>query len=329
MFFADVCPSDKVLRMDFRICGVRVASFLLAFGFLLSIAVVSPVCSSGAEEVALERTGIAPAEKPVAPPYGTVIFSRAGQGQKQIYIIGQDHRSPVSGENDGETLQVQMEIFRIGEWLIRQRKIDLLLPEGYFCENSQHDQSQTSQRALEFAAEQFPDSPDDATLRGELTDRRTFTNAAKLLHTQYDIPLAQVEDRELYCAVSDSFRRLTAKADPLDAALVTRLCCFQERRTAAILQNIPAAIEREYAPGIIQGRKGLFIIGMGHIAEILRFLRQQRIELTPLPNDHDQPATSELSLLKENYGITVILPHTLAKNEKAMRITKLAGEVPD
>jgi hypothetical protein len=34
-------------------------------------------------------------------------------------------------------------------------------------------------------------------------------------------------------------------------------------------------------------------------------------------------------LLRENYGVTVILPHSLAEDQEIMRLTKLLGKVSE
>ena len=262
-----------------------------------------------------------------ASPYGEVIFHRSGRAEKQLYIIGQNHRSLITGESDPETLQAQMEIFRTGEWLIRQRQVELLLPEGFFGPLSPEDGTQARPAGVAGNESPWPDSPTDEVLRAQLADPRRFANAASLLNSHYGLPLAQVEDRELYHTVADSFRRLVGSEDPLNADLVSRLNCFQERRTAALLQKIPTVIGQEIQPGKIHFRKGLFIIGMAHIAEIIHFLEQERIELTPLPEDADLPVPRELSLLQEDYDITVILPRSLAENEEALRLTKLLDKI--
>jgi hypothetical protein len=33
--------------------------------------------------------------------------------------------------------------------------------------------------------------------------------------------------------------------------------------------------------------------------------------------------------LKENYGVTVILPHSLAEDEEVLRLTKLLGKISE
>ena len=56
---------------------------------------------------------------PIPDEYGTVVFQERPDLPNQIYIVGQCHRSGVTGANHELTIQAQAEIFRIGEWLIR------------------------------------------------------------------------------------------------------------------------------------------------------------------------------------------------------------------
>lgn len=61
--------------------------------------------------------------------YGDIIFRINPHSPKQLYIVGISHQDPNSGANNSTTVQTQMEIFRIGEWLKANRRLDLLLPE--------------------------------------------------------------------------------------------------------------------------------------------------------------------------------------------------------
>lgn len=258
-----------------------------------------------------------------APPYGKVVFHKGGQARQQIYILGQNHRSPLTGKNGDKTLQAQMEIYRIGEWLIRNRQVELLLPEGYFGESPQVE------RTRDLRERPLHKSIDNAILRDELGDARTFANAALLLKSHYGVQLGQAEDKGLYGAVADSFRQLSGQEGKISSELLTRLSCFQERRTAAMLQKIPAVVEREFQAGSIRSRNAIFIVGMAHIAEIIQFLEEESIVLTPSRQELVRSAPCELALLRENYGVTVILPHSLAEDEEILRLTKLLGKVSE
>ena len=68
----------------------------------------------------------------IPPAYGKVIYSYNENSPKKLYIVGINHRDSQSRLNDIKTAKTQAEIYRIGEWLNRNNKIDILLPEGFF-----------------------------------------------------------------------------------------------------------------------------------------------------------------------------------------------------
>jgi hypothetical protein len=266
---------------------------------------------------------------PVAPPAGKVVFHRGGHADKHIYILGQNHRSPLTGGNGDKTLRSQMEIYRIGEWLIRNRQVELLLPEGFFGQSAQKERTPDLPSATAGGERILHKSIDDAVLGDQLSDSRTFANAATLLKSNYGIQLGQAEDKGLYGVVADSIRQMSSQEGKIDSELLTRLNCFQERRTAAMLQTIPVVVEREFQAGNIQDKNAIFIIGMAHIAEIIQFLEEESIVLTPAREEMVRSAPCELALLRENYSVTVILPHSLTGDKEILRLTKLLGKVPE
>jgi hypothetical protein len=296
---------------------------------LLVLSIVLFGSSATGLETAPERAASSDGGLVAAPPYGKVVFHKRGDAQKQIYILGQNHRSPLTGGNGDKTLQAQMEIYRIGEWLIRNRQVELLLPEGFFGGNAQDEETRDLRIASASGEHLRRMSIDNAVLRDILGDSRAFTNAASLLKSNFGVKLSQAEDECLYGAVADSFRQLTGQEGTAGSELSTRLSCFQERRTAAMLQKIPAVVEREFQGGSIQGKNAIFIIGMAHVAEIVQFLENESIALTPSREELVRSAPCELELLKENYGVTVILPHSLAEDKEILRLTKLIGKVSE
>lgn len=300
---------------------------------LLILFLALPTLSATARETTPEPAAIgvsgADGGLAVAPPDGKVVFHKGGQAGKQIYILGQNHRSPVTGGNGDKTLQAQMEIYRIGEWLIRNRQVELLLPEGFFGASPQAESSRDLRNASAGGERPPRRSIDNAALRDDLGGSRPSANAAMLLKSRYGVRLSQAEDKGLYGAVADSIRQLTGQEGKISSELLSRLSCFQERRTAAMLQKIPAVVEREFQAGSIRSKNAIFIIGMAHIAEIIQFLEEESIELTPAREELVRSEPCELELLKENYGVTVILPRSLAEDIEILRLTKLLDRVAE
>jgi hypothetical protein len=259
---------------------------------------------------------------PLAIPaeYGEVIYQRQGNNDSHVYIICQSHRNAKTGGNGSNTVGVQSEIYRIGEWLIRHENVGLLLPEGYF----KRDSAQPAIRPAAFNPQQTSlqrFSLDDAALKAILSDTSRFASADKLLSDSYDIRLQQVENQELYRSILD-FLFQADRQQGLNEKDIRILSYMQEKRSAGMLQAIPAAINRELQQGGITQKKAIFTIGLAHLNEMIRFLHEGRIEIhSPLLNSSVEKG--DLKLLQENYGITIILPRSLAEDQEATRIANL------
>ncbi len=76
-------------------------------------------------------------DNPALPPErGEVVYSCNQKSPHQIYIIGMGHRDTLTYANGSDTVKSQIEIYRIGEWLIQKEGLELHLPEGlifYLC----------------------------------------------------------------------------------------------------------------------------------------------------------------------------------------------------
>ena len=247
--------------------------------------------------------------------YGRVVYQKNQDATNQIFIIGQSHRSGVNGKNGQDTVQAQMEIYRIGEWLIRQKKVELLLPEGFFQKGIVQNDAQGRP-----SANDAPDTLDSEHLKSLLEDTRRFVSADTLLSAHYPIRLGQVEDEELYQTVSYLVRKLGHQNEVVNRAFIEELNDFQRKRTAMMLQNIPFAVENEFQRGDIENKHAIFTIGMAHIADIIDFLHEQTGEIAA--ND-DLLSSPAFDWLEEGYGVTVILPKSLAEDGNALRLSRL------
>ena len=244
----------------------------------------------------------------VPAEFGEVIYRENGQCPQQIFIIGQSHRSALSGQPGPETVQVQAEIYRIGEWLIQERNVGLLLPEGFFQEDSD-DSASTPQNGRETI------KLDNRTLADRLSDESRFVNADLLLNACYNIPLAQVEDRKLYCDIRNL---LSSAKQGTCLPAFSQLSSLQDQRTLAMLQNIPGVVEKAFQTGLTANRQAMFTIGLAHIREIIDLLQGGSF-----PENKANETT--VKLLDKGYGVTVILPKTLAENEQILHRSKLAA----
>ncbi len=257
--------------------------------------------------------------------HGEVICRFNEKSPNQIFIIGISHRDSLTCLNGENTSRVQAEVYKIGDWLIHHRGPELLLPEGFFL-------SKTGKIGKENS--KVPGRRSDCTqlldlrvLEEKLSDNKTYVNAEMLLKENHPLRLRQVEDKGLYDAVRNGLLKLVncGEDDSRYSALKTELDYLQEKRTAAMLQKIPEIVEDEFRQGNIKGRKAIFTIGMSHLHKIIRYINETRIKIDAplLPSNGSKDYIAELSLLKENFGVSIIIPRTLAADQKILEINKL------
>lgn len=227
---------------------------------------------------------------------GEIVFQTERDADSRVYIVANSHRSERTSRNGKSTLQAQIETYRIGEWLINQGAVELLLPEGFFGTRDQRNSVEG--RLL-----------DCTELSTRLADTTRFVNAELLLRESFGIGMQQVEDRQLYRQIRDQLRLGQQLRYRLSEEFSAQLKELQRRRTAAIMQNIPAAIETAYRQGDISAPAAMLTIGLSHLDDFLLFLEAGEIQLAA---QHPFPALStELELLRKNVDVTVIVPNSL------------------
>jgi hypothetical protein len=251
------------------------------------------------------------------PDLGKVIYSFNENSPKKLYIIGIDHRDSVSRLNGSNTAKVQADVYRIGEWLNRNCHLDLLLPEGFFG---------TSKAFADLYPARQRAPLDNSMLEQKLTNDARYVNAEMLLMEHFQIPACQVEDQQLYDAVLHRLVKLEDNADdPSSCRLLrTEISHLQERRTAAILQRIPDVIKESFLNGSIKNENALFTIGLNHISTIITYLQQKAIHIqSPSPHTPTKGDDVDLKLIKEGYGVIIIIPNALA--HESLKMTRLSG----
>ncbi len=203
--------------------------------------------------------------------------------------------------------------------------LELLLPEGFFASNPGKIGKEKG-KALERKSE-CTERIDLKVLEERLSDNKTYVNAEMLLKENHPLRLRQVEDKGLYDAVRNGLLKLVncGEDDSRYSALKTELDYFQEKRTAAMLQKIPEIVEAEFRRGNIKSRKAIFTIGTSHLHKIIRYINETRIKIDAplLASNGSKDYIAELSLLKENFGVSIIIPKTLAKDQKTLELNKL------
>ena len=261
--------------------------------------------------------------------YGEVIFKRNEKSANQLHIVGISHRDTFTRMNGNNTSRVQAEVYKIAEWFIHQRGLDLLLPEGFF---SSKPVKTRSEKASPGRSSECKETADVKVLEGILSDNHKFINAEMLLKQHHPVRLQQVENIASYNDVTKALHNLVNSGrNSINYLLLkSEVEYLQERRLAAMLQRIPEVINAEFRQGMIKGKEAIFTIGMNHIHEIIKYLIENRIRiLSPLLasnkyGDYD----AELNLIKENYGVCIIIPRTLLSDQKVLEINKLHKVIP-
>jgi hypothetical protein len=262
----------------------------------------------------------APGVKDFPQEYGDIIYQINQKSPKQIYIIGISHRDTLTRTNGINTARVQAEIYKTGEWLIANEKLEVLLPEGFFKKGSAAKSLMVKASHVRSAP---PEMEMDALIE-KLSDDRVYINAEMLLRTNFSIDLQQVEDKRLYDEVGKGISQLMSCRDYKSfISLKSELDYLQSLRTALMLQRVPQVIEAEFQGGNIQRRKAVFTIGLNHISEVLRALQEGKISISGSSSlSGAYPGyTADLNLLKEKFGVTVILPRTLADDPGILKAT--------
>lgn len=242
--------------------------------------------------------------------YGQIIYQSKPLSAQRIYIIGQSHRSSLTGKSGPKTIQSQAEIYRIGEWLIEQKNVELLLPEGFFKRSSSaHAPQRNSAATARFSLA-------TTALKEQLGNPKQFVNADLLLSSNYNLCLSQIEDERLYRDIGQVLAKLQRNHNFATLCDLNRL---QEQRTLKILQNIPRAVENAFHAGQISSRQAIFTIGLAHIKDIIATLQT--------PADAAQPDQLEsASSWAEDYGVTIIIPRALLDSQRIARLASSQGQ---
>ena len=260
------------------------------------------------------------------PQYGEVIYCCNEKSPNQLFIIGMSHRDSLSRLNGQNTSKVQAEVYKLGEWLIQNAGLELLLPEGFFKKKSQPSLKMSAMAAKNAA---HPAPLDIEAIEAKLSDTTSFINAEMLLMKNYHLRTQQVEDPKWYDAVARFIRKLVSSNSSDYYHVKSELDYLQERRTAAMLQEIPGIIDAEYQQGSIKGKMAFFTIGMSHLHKIIKYLDENKIRIHSPLTDSNQNGdyVADLNLRKENFGVTIILPRTLADDRRILEINQLSGAV--
>lgn len=298
---------------------VSLPSFPLALLFLLFNFSPSPAET----RLALLENHLPVLGFPTVPKeYGEVIYRSRGESARQLYIIGLEHRDSITRANGAHTSKVQAEVYKIAEWLIVNKDIDLLLPEGFFGKPGKG-----AGRGLPGEKRAgVPKIMEMRDLEERLADETSYVNAEMLLKRHFGLATRQIEDSRMYDAASERLRKWVGAGDSRNFLLLKpEMDYLQEKRVAAMLQNIPGVVGEEFRESHIRNERALFTIGISHVSKIIRYLEQNRIDIQcpPLTPAKYEDYSADLLLGREQFGVTVIVPKRLADNDRLMKLTDL------
>ncbi len=296
-----------------RIAKIKeISCFSLVF-LILSFAAISSGLNAGSLPVITQSLPVS-AIKSFPGELGEVIYRCNEDNPNQLFIIGISHRDTMTGTNGPTTVQAQVEVYRIAEWLIRNRGLELLLPEGFFSE----DQVNSSRNSISSLHERNGRFFDTETLEARLRENMPHVNAEMLLSESYAIHIRQVEDFTLYSEVRSKLRSLEKlRYDALASLFIQAdLDYLQDLRTAAMLQKIPDIIDNEYSEGTIHSKEALFTIGLAHISGIIRYFEQKKIAIESPAFTSFKDYAADVNLLINNFGVTIIIPRSLSADRQ-------------
>ncbi|HSB04771.1 MAG TPA: hypothetical protein VLK23_06205 [Thermodesulfobacteriota bacterium] len=259
--------------------------------------------------------------------YGEVIHRSNEKSPNQLFIIGMSHRDSLTRLNGNRTSRVQAEVYKIGDWLVHDQGLQLLLPEGFFSKTPARLQEKKVKTKAENGSKCGTDLSDMRAIEERLSDNNIFVNAEMLLNERHHMRIRQIEDEKSYEAARSSVQKLVNcgnnSRDYL--AVKSELNYLQEKRTAAMLQRIPGVIDEEFRQGTIIARKALFTIGMSHLHKIIEYLNKGRIKIfSPLiASNESEDYIADVNLLKEDFGISIVIPRMLANDQKILEMNKL------
>ena len=294
------------------------ASWLLLLPFVIPVFLL--ILSAGKAHSVEVEPCVLPAD------YGQVVCRFNEKSPNQLYIIGIAHRDSLTRSNSSCTPRVQAEVYKIGEWLIQHQRVELLLPEGFFTVYPKGKGEKAGRsEALPVA------SPEGnmELLEQRFSNDRQFVNAEMLLKENFPLLLRQVEDKDLYQAVFENIRLLADSKGSMEKSFLIRseLDYHQKKRVGTMLQRIPVIVNDEFRQGHIDNRRAVFTIGLSHVSDIIKYLEERKITVrSPLftPIKHED-YIDELTLAKEDFGISVIIPKSLINDREVMERSNLKG----
>ena len=242
--------------------------------------------------------------------FGEVVYTCNEASPKQLYIVGIRHADTLTGGPPG-TRGVEAEVYEIGKWLVENRGVGLVLPEGFLEESLRRPKDSRP--------------PESSSADGGPV------HAESLLRRDLHVLLRQVEDERLYQEVHSGIQRLSTCNDGLEERFIIRceLDYHQQRRAGSMLQRVPDILEEEFQGGRIRERKALLTIGLSHLSRMIDHFSGGRVYIPPplFTSVKYEGVTEELQLTRHDFGVTVIVPRSLARDPEIIKKTGMGEKL--
>lgn len=276
--------------------------------------------------------------------YGHVVFQIRHDAPNQIYIVGQLHEHPVTEDVNQETIQTQRDIYRIGEQLIKERELELIILEGLSADDSYDALNETLrkfgkilQRGNVIDAMKEDSKLErilNTKIKGDASEKERHllqATAGYWLASTSNLRVAGAEDKDLHRLAVQGTKlvmrtgRLVAqrveearigKYRLSQVTIVNPYDHINQLRTAYILHNTPLVIEREDAAKRISRKQAMVVIGVSHIPDCIEFVRDDYLKVPAYPSSTVPPLDQPLGYVQAGYGVTVIMPRTIEQISK-------------
>jgi len=247
--------------------------------------------------------------------YGSIIFQYNGATPQTCYVIGQAHRNLFFKDADESMVpRTQLEILRIIERIYSSEGAQLVLREGMGNGVEWDQMYEQIASGIKKTADSI--RYDDARTI-QVFNKIEDMDAIMLAGATTPITVRSAEDATLL-AISNRLCKTWAtmpreqRAQELnlhESKNAQAFIAVSEYRSARILQNMPSIADEAYSSGQIRNKSAIIVIGLAHLDEMIRFVRNGQIQLNAIQSENLGPVNEQLK--PNTWTYKFILPHAL------------------
>lgn len=285
----------------------------LAFGSFLGL----NYCPTAQKEVKISRI------EENFSKYGSIIYKENPSAPKQVYVIGQGHPPAFDLKyRDKEIARAQLEAYRISEDLVKSRKINLFLQEGFYLDDDYSDFLTFDFVKGMLSGEEIDNLrglDDDSLEKAMLDPSPKGMNIARLLKLNFPaLNMQGIENQKIYNLTLNVLKMFENEKDPVKKEQFDAILHYlNQLRSAHALISAPSKIEKEFEQKSTSKKEAIILIGADHLNDIVSFLKEKRIKIQPKKMKLEEKIIDSLGidenidLRERGYGITVIAPNSI------------------